>query len=157
LRDIANQAGTVCRDRAPGRHLLHRRSPFEDAARVVTKSYAAGSDHAPVQQQWETVTTATKPSPGTSQQRPPCNASLTAIEQESLLPRQADPATRIDLEQAMAISVTRTTDLVELTHTAAQLPEPLIPLPAAVRPSPDTASTMERITTAATEVRTDTA
>ncbi|HEY5247410.1 MAG TPA: hypothetical protein VIJ15_03030, partial [Dermatophilaceae bacterium] len=148
LRDIANQA----------RHL------YAVSARLAAASFTAGhlSEDAAravhdelrqpaqimhrLQQQWETVTTATKPSHEYVTATTTLHASLTAIERESLLPgEKVDLATRIDLEQAMADLRYAATDLVELTHTAAQLPEPLIRSGLLFAPARILPTTMERI------------
>jgi len=148
LRDIANQA----------RHL------YAVTARLAGASFTAGhlSEAAArvvheelrqpaqimhrLQQQWETVTTATKPSHEYVTATTILHASLTAIERESLLPGdQVNPARRIDLDQAMADLRYAATDLVELTHTAAQLPEPLIRSELLFAPARVLPSTMERI------------
>jgi len=148
LRDIANQArhlyavtaGLAAASFTAG-HLS------EDAARAVHEEL-----HQPaqvmyrLQQQWEAVTTATKPSHEYVSATTTLHASLTAIERESLLPGDhVDPARRIDLEQAMADLGYAATDLVELTHAAAQLPEPLIRSGLLFAPARILPSTMERI------------
>jgi excisionase family DNA binding protein len=148
LRDIANQ----------GRHLYAvtarlAASSFteghlsKDAARVVHEELRQPAQvmHR-LQQQWETVTTATKPSHEYVTATTTLHASLTAIERESLLPGdQIDPARRIHLDQAMADLRYAANDLVELTHTAAQLPEPLIRSQLLFAPARILPSTMERI------------
>jgi hypothetical protein len=148
LRDIANQA----------RHLYAVSARLaaasftsghlsEDAARAVHEELRkpAQTMHR-LQQQWETVTTATKPSHEYVTATTTLHASLTAIEQESLLPgKGVDPARRIDLDQAMADIRYAATDLVELTYTAAQLPEPLIRSGLLFAPARILPSTMERI------------
>jgi hypothetical protein len=74
------------------------------------------------------------------------HASLTAIERESLLPGdQVDPSGRIDMYQGMADLRYAATDLVEMTYTAAQLPEPLIRSGLLFDPARILPSTMERI------------
>ena len=99
-----------------------------------------------LQQQWETVTTATKPSHEYVTATTTLHASLTTIERESLPPGdQVDPARRIDLDQAMAELRYAATDLVELSYTAAQLPEPLIRSQLLFAPARILPSTMERI------------
>jgi len=148
LRDIANQA----------RHL------YAVSARLAAASFTAGhlsenaaravheELHQPaqimhrLQQQWETVTTATKPSHEYVTATTTLHSSLTAIERESLLPGdQVEPARRIDMEQAMADLRYAATDLVELSYTAAQLPEPLIRSGLLFAPARILPSTMERI------------
>jgi len=148
LRDIANQ----------GRHL------YAVSARLATASFTAGhlSEDAAravheelrqpaqimhrLQQQWETVTTATKPSHEYVTATTTLHSTLTAIEQESLLPGDhVEPARRIDLDQAMTDLRYAATDLVELSYTAAQLPEPLIRAQLLFAPARILPSTMERI------------
>ena len=148
LRDIANQAQHVYAVTArlaaasfTAGHLS------EDAARVVHEELRQPAQvmHR-LQQQWETVTTATKPSHEYVTATTTLHASLTAIERESLLPGdQVDPHRRIDLDQAMTNLRYAATDLVELTHTAAQLPEPLIRSGLLFAPARILPSTMERI------------
>ena len=99
-----------------------------------------------LQQQWETVATATKPSHQYVTATTTLHASLTAIERESLLPGdQVNPARRIDPGLAMTDLRYAATDLVELTHAAAQLPEPLIRSGLLFAPARILPSTMERI------------
>jgi hypothetical protein len=99
-----------------------------------------------LQQQWETVTTATKPSHEYVIATTTLHASLTAIERESLvLSDQIAASKRIDLDQALADLHYAATDLVELTFTAAQLPEPLIRSGLLFAPARILPSTMERI------------
>ena len=148
LRDIANQ----------GRHL------YAVSARLATASFTAGhlSEDAAravheelrqpaqimhrLQQQWETVTTATKPSHEYVTATTTLHSTLTAIEQESLLPGDhVEPARRIDLDQAMTDLRYAATDLVKLSYTAAQLPEPLIRSGLLFAPARILPSTMERI------------
>jgi hypothetical protein len=148
LRDIANQA----------RHL------YAVSARLAAASFTAGNlseDAARVvhielrepaqvmhqlQRRWETVTTAAKPSHEYVTATTTLHASLTAIERESLLPgKGVDAARRIDLDQAMTDIRYATTDLVELTHMAAELPEPLIRSGLLFAPARILPSTMERI------------
>jgi excisionase family DNA binding protein len=148
LRDIANQARHLC---AASAHLaaasVTAGNLSEDAARVVHEELRQPAQimHR-LQQQWETVTTATKPSHEYVTATTTLHSSLTAIERESLLPgAQVDPARRIDLEQALNDLRYAATDLVELTHTAAQLPEPLIRSQLLFAPARILPSTMERI------------
>ena len=148
LRDIANQ----------GRHLYAVSARLtaasftagnlsEDAARAVHEELRQPAQNMHrLQQQWGTVTTATKPSHEYVTATTTLHASLTAIERESLLPGdQVDPARRIDLDQAMAELRYAATDLVELSYTAAQLPEPLIRAGLLFAPARILPSTMERI------------
>jgi hypothetical protein len=148
LRDIANQArhlyAVTARLAAASFTAGHL---SEDAARVVHEEL-----HRPaqimqrLQQQWETVTTATKPSHEYVTATTTLHASLTAIERQSLLPgERVEPARRIDLDQAMADLRYATTDLSELTHTAAQLPEPLIRSGLLFAPARILQSRMERL------------
>jgi hypothetical protein len=148
LRDIASQA----------------RQLYAASARLAAASFTAGhlSEAAAravheelrqpaqimhrLQQQWETVTTATKPSHEYVTATTTLHTSLTTIERESLLPGdQVEPARRIDTDQAMTDLRYAATDLVELTHTAAQLPEPLIRSGLLFAPARILPSTMERI------------
>ena len=129
LRDIANQA----------RHL------YAVSARLVATSVTTGHlpDHAAdvvhvelrnaaqvmnrLQQQWQSVTTATRPSHEYVTATTTLHASLSAIERESLLPgERVDVANRIDIAQALVNLRYATIDLAELTQTGAQLPEPFI-------------------------------
>jgi excisionase family DNA binding protein len=148
LRDIANQA----------RHLYAASARLaaasftaghlsEDAARAVHEELRQPAQimHR-LQQQWGTVTTATKPSHEYVTAATTLHASLTAIEREGPLPgNQVDPARQIDLDQALADLRYAATDLVELTHAAAQLPEPLIRSGLLFAPARILPSTMERL------------
>lgn len=148
LRDIANQA----------RHL------YAVTARLAAASFTAGhlSEHAArivhqelrepaqvmhaLQQHWGTVTTATKPSHEYVTATTTLHTSLTAIERQILLPgKELDLGDRIDIDQALADLRYAATDLVELTHTAAHLPEPLIRSKVLFAPARILPSTMERI------------
>jgi excisionase family DNA binding protein len=148
LRDIASQA----------RHL------YAVSARLAAASFTAGNlseDAARVvhvelrepaqvmhelQQRWETVTTAAKPSHEYVTATTTLHASLTAIERENPHPReQVDPATRVDLVQALTDLRYAATDLAELTHTSAQLPEPLIRSGLLFAPARILPATMERL------------
>jgi excisionase family DNA binding protein len=148
LRDIANQARHVYAASArlaaasfTAGHLA------EDAARAVHEELRQPAQimHQ-LQQQWETVTTATKPSHEYVTATTTLHASLTTIERESLPPgAHVDPTRRIDLDQAVADLRYAATDLVELTNTAAQLPEPLIRSGLLFAPARILPSTMERV------------
>ena len=119
----------------------------EDAAQVVHDELRDASQvmHR-LQQQWETVTTATRPGHEYVTATTTLHASLSAIERESLLPgAQVEPAKRIDLNRALTDLRYAATDLVELTHTGAQLPEPLIRSEVLFAPARILPSTMERI------------
>jgi len=148
LRDIANQS----------RHL------YAVSARLTAASFTEGhlsEDTARLvhielrepamamhrlQQQWATVTTATKPSHEYVTATTTLHASLTTIERESLLlGDQIHPHRRIDVNQALTDLRYAATDLVELTHTAAQLPEPLIRSELLFAPARILPSTMERV------------
>jgi excisionase family DNA binding protein len=148
MRDIANQARhlyvVTARLAAASFTTGHL---AEDAARVVHEELRQPAQimHR-LQQQWETVTTATKPSHEYVTATTTLRASLTAIERESLLPGDhVDPARRIDLDQAMTDLRYAATDLVELAHAAARLPEPLIRSGLLFAPARILPSTMERI------------
>jgi hypothetical protein len=99
-----------------------------------------------VQQQWETVTTATRPSHEYVAATTTLHTRLTNIEREGLSPsNQIQPERRINTDQALAELRYAATDLVELTHTAAQLPEPLIRSGVLSAPARILPSTMERM------------
>ena len=148
LRDIANQArhlyAVTARLAAASFTTGHL---SEDAARAVHEELRQPAQNMhQLQQQWETVTTATKPSHEYVTATTTLHASLTTIERESLPPGdQVDPARRIDPDQAMAELRYAATDLVELAYTAAQLPEPLIRSQLLFAPARILPSTMERI------------
>jgi hypothetical protein len=148
LRDIANQS----------RHL------YAVSTRLVAASFAAG--HLPsrdaemvhvelreaaevmhrLQQQWETVTTASRPTHEYVTATTALHASLTSLEPQSLSQGgQADAAKRIDVDQALADLRYAATDLVELTNTAKSLPEPLIRSGLLFAPARILPSTMERV------------
>jgi hypothetical protein len=148
LRDIANQA----------RHV------YAVSARLIGASVAAGqlSEEAAkalhaelrepagvmhrLQQQWEAVTTATRPSHEYVTATTTLHASLSAIERESLLPiDQINADKRLDMGRALADLRYAATDLVDLTHTGAQLPEPLIRSELLFAPARILPSTMERL------------
>ena len=148
LRDIANQA----------RHL------YAVSARLTAASVAAGqlseeaakAVHAELrepagvmhrlQQQWETVTTATRPSHEYVTATTTLHASLSAIERESLLPSdQINADKSLDVDRALADLRYAATDLVELAHTSAQLPDLLIRSELLFAPARILPSTMERL------------
>jgi len=80
-----------------------------------------------VQQQWETVTTATRPSREYVAATTALHTRLTSIQQENLSPANHTlSAGRINVDQALADLRFTATDLSELTYTAALLPEPLL-------------------------------
>jgi hypothetical protein len=148
LRDIANQA----------RHL------YAVSTAVATVSFTAGNFPGPevervhvelreaaqvmhrLQQQWKTVTTATRPSHEYVTATTALHTRLTTIESERLSPgNHVDPARQINVDQALADLRYAAADLVELTHTAAQLPEPLIRSGVLFAPARILPSTMERL------------
>jgi len=148
LRNIANQA----------RHL------YAVSARLAEASFAHGhlSEHAAesvhdelrdaaqvmhtLQQQWETATTATRPGHEYVTATTNLHASLSAIQREILLPSiEIGAAKRIDVDRALADLRYAATDLVELTHAGAQLPEPLIRSEQLFAPARILPSTMERV------------
>jgi len=148
LRNIANQA----------RHL------YAVNARLVADSLSQGhlSQHAAqaihlelreaaqvmhaLQQQWETVTTATRPGHEYVTATTNLHASLSAIEREILLPgEKVDVTRRVDVTEALTDLRYAATDLVELTHAGAQLPEPLIRSEQLFAPARILPSTMERV------------
>jgi hypothetical protein len=148
LRDVANQA----------RHLYAVSARLaaecftagllpENSARVIhTELQVPAQVMHRLQQQWDTVTTATKPTHQYVTSTSTLHAALTAIERKDLLPiDHIDPAKGIDLNQAMADLRYAATDLVELTHTSAQLPEPLIRSGLLFAPARILPSTMEHL------------
>ena len=148
LRDIANQA----------RHLYSVSTALvmdsftagnlsgPDAERVHVDLRAAAEVMHAVQQQWETVTTATRPSREYVAATTALHTRLTSIEQERLSPgNHTDPARPINVDQALADLRYAATDLVELTHTAALLPEPLIRAGLLFAPARILPATLERM------------
>jgi hypothetical protein len=148
LRDIANQA----------RHL------YAVSTALATVSFTSGNLSGPevervhvelgaatrvmhaVQQQWETVTTATRPSREYVAATTALHTRLTTIESERASPgNHTDPARRINVNQALADLRYTATDLVELTHKAAVLPEPLIRAGLLFAPARILTSTLERL------------
>src|SRR5665647_1025855 len=148
LRNIANQA----------RHL------YAVNARLVADSFTRGhlSEHAAesvhdelreaaqvmhaLQKQWETVTTATRPGHEYVTATTNLHASLSAIERDILLPgEKVDISRRVDVDAALTDLRYAATDLVELTHAGAQLPEPLIRSEQLFAPARILPSTMERV------------
>jgi hypothetical protein len=74
------------------------------------------------------------------------HTQLTAIQHDSLSPsNHNDSGRRINVDQAMTDLRYAATDLSELTHTAAQLPEPLIRSGLLFAPARILPSTMERL------------
>jgi hypothetical protein len=148
LRDIANQ----------GRHL------YAVTARLAAASFTAGHLSANaaravheqlrqpaqimhrLQQEWEMVTTATRPGHEYVTATTTLHTQLTAIQQDSLSrSNHNDSARRISVDQAMTDLRYAATDLSELTHTAAQLPEPLIRSRLLFAPARILPFTMERL------------
>jgi hypothetical protein len=148
LRDIANQA----------RHLYAVSTALvmdsftagnlsrPDTERVHVELRAAAQVMHAVQQQWETVTTATRPSREYVAATTALHTRLTTIGQERLSPgNHTDPARRINVDQALADLRYAATDLAELTHTAAVLPEPLIRAGLLFAPARILPATLERL------------
>ena len=80
-----------------------------------------------LQQQWETVTTATRPSHEYVTATTTLHASLSAIEAESLLPSdQLNADKSLDVERARADLRYAATDLVAPARTSSQMPDLLI-------------------------------
>lgn len=148
LRDIANQARhlyAVSARLAAVSYTSGNLSEHDAALIHVELREAAEAMHA-VQQQWETVTTATRPSHEYVTATTTLHARLTTIEREDpSLSSQIEPARRINTDQALADLRYAATDLVDLTHTAAQLPEPLIRAGVIFAPARILSSTMERM------------
>jgi hypothetical protein len=148
LRDIANQArhlyatsarlAAAC---ATAGHLPeHEAKAIHGELREATQVMNA------LQQQWKPVTTVTRPGHEYVTATTTLHASLSAITQEILLPADhIDAAKRIDVDQALADLRYAATDLVELSYTAAQLPEPLIRSGLLFAPARILPSTMERL------------
>lgn len=117
-----------------------------DAELVHVDLRAAAQVMHRLQQQWKTVTTATRPSHEYATATTALHTRLTTIEQESLSPgNHTDPARRINVDQALADLRYTATDLSELTHSAAQLPEPLIRSGLLFAPARTLPSTLERM------------
>jgi len=99
-----------------------------------------------MQQQWTTVTTATRPSHEYVTATAALYTRVTTIEQQDLSPgNHTDPARRINVDQALADQRYTATDLSELTHTAALLPEPFLRAGLLFTPARILPSTMERL------------
>jgi hypothetical protein len=99
-----------------------------------------------VQQQWETVTTATRPSREYVAATTALHTRLTTIQRENLSPgNHTASAGRIDVDQALADLRYAATDLSELTHSAAQLPEPLLRAGLLFAPARILPATLERM------------
>jgi hypothetical protein len=148
LRNIANQARHLYAVNArlveasltQGHHHEHAAESVHDELRE-----AAQVMHA-LQKQWETVTTATRPGHEYVTATTNLQASLSAIEREILLPEEKlDLTRRVDAGRALTDLRYAATDLVELTHAGAQLPEPLIRSEQLFAPARILPSTMERV------------
>jgi hypothetical protein len=148
LRDIANQARhlyavstTLVMDSFTAGNLSG-----PDAEQVHVELRAAAQVMHAVQQQWETVTTASRPSREYVAATTALHTRLTTIGQERLSPgNHTDPARRINVDQALTDLRYTATDLAELTHTAAQLPEPLIRAGLLFAPARILPATLERL------------
>jgi hypothetical protein len=148
LRDIANQARhlytvttTLAMDSFTAGNLSE-----PDAERVHIELRAAAEVMHAVQQQWEIVTTATRPSREYVAATTALHTRLTTIQQQKpSAGNQADPDGRINVDQALADLRYAATDLAELTHTAALLPEPLLRAGLLFAPARILPSTVERM------------
>ena len=148
LRNITNQArhlyavsarlveASFTNGHLPGRAAEVVHDELRDAAQVMHT----------LQQQWEAVTTATRPGHEYVTAATNLHASLSAIEREDLDPNnEIGTANGIDVDQALADLRYAATDLAELTHAGAQLPEPLIRSEQLFAPARILPSTMERV------------
>jgi hypothetical protein len=147
LRDITNQARHVY---AVSTRLMTASFTAghvsEDAARVVhVELRAAAETMHDLQQQWGTVTTATRPGHEYVTATTTLHTSLTALERELSPDNHVDVAHRIDTDQALADLRYAATDLAKLTHAAAQVPEPLLRSGLLFAPARILPSTMERL------------
>jgi len=118
----------------PDAELVHR--DLREAALVMHR----------LQEQWKTVTTATRPNHEYVTATTALHTRLTTIQQEDLSPgnHTASPG-RINVDQALADLRYAATDLTELTHTAALLPEPLIRSGLLFAPARILPATLERM------------
>jgi hypothetical protein len=148
LRNIANQArhlyavnarlaeASFTRGHLSEHEAKSAHNELRDAAQVM---------HA-LQQQWETVTTATRPGHEYVTATTNLHTSLATIEREILPANEKDDVTRrVDVDRALADLRYAATDLVELTHAGAQLPEPIIRSEQLFAPARILPSTMERV------------
>jgi len=148
LRDIANQA----------RHLYAVSARLvavsattgdlseDDAELVHVQLRAAAEAMHTLQQRWETVTTATRPTHEYVTATTTLHPRLTSIERVNLSPSSlVDSARGINVDQALGDLRYTATDLVELTQNAAQLPEPLIRAGLLFAPARILPSTIERM------------
>ncbi len=148
LRDVANQAGhlyAVCTalvmDSFTAGNLSGR-----DAELVHRELRAAAQVMHRLQEQWKTVTTATRPNHEYVTATTALHTRLTTIQSENLSPgNHTASARRINVNQALTDLRYAATDLVELTHTAALLPEPLIRAGLLFAPARILTSTLERL------------
>jgi hypothetical protein len=148
LRDIANQARHLYAVTAAVVTVSTPAAPAsEEAGRAVHAELRQAAEvmHA-LSRQWEMVTTATRPGHEYVTATTTLHTQLNAIQQDSLSwSNHNNSARRINVDQAMTDLRYATTDLSELTHTAAQLPEPLIRSGLLFAPARILPSTMERL------------
>jgi len=148
LRNIANQARNlyavtagVVTDSPPSRHTCQ-----EGRRAVHAELRTAAEVMRTLARQWETVTTATRPSHEYVTATTALHTQLSAIQHGSLTPNNHHDSTRrINAGQAMHDLAYAATDLSELTYTAAQLPEPLIRSGLLFAPARSLPSTIERL------------
>jgi len=148
LRDVANQARhlyavstalvmdsfTAGNLPGPDADLVHR--DLREAAQVMHR----------LQEQWKTVTTATRPNHEYVTATTALHTRLTSIQQENLSRGNHTPsAGRINVDQALTDLRYAATDLSELTYTAAQLPEPLLRAGLIFAPARILPATVERM------------
>ncbi len=148
LRDIANQARHLYAVSAAVTTVSFTTGSLSsrDAELVHTELRAAGEVMHTLQQQWQTVTTATRPSHEYVTATTALHTRLSIIDAESLsASNQINSALRINVDQALADLRYAATDLVELTNTASLLPEPLIGSGLLFAPARILPSTMERV------------
>jgi len=148
LRNIANQARHLyaVSARLAEASFAHGHLPEQAAKSVHFELHDAAQVMHTLQQQWETVTTGTRPGHDYVTATTNLHASLSAIEQEILPPNEKDDVTgRVDVDRALADLRYAATDLVELTHAGAQLPEPLIRSEQLFAPARILPSTLERV------------
>src|SRR5665647_902517 len=99
-----------------------------------------------LQEQWKTVTTATRPNHEYVTATTALHTRLTTIQSENLSPgNQTASARRINVDQALTDLRYTASDLVELTQTAALLPEPLLRAGLLFAPARILPSTVERM------------
>jgi hypothetical protein len=118
----------------PDAELVHR--DLREAAQVMHR----------LQEQWKTVTTATRPNHEYVTATTALHTRLTTIQQENLSPgNHTASAGRINVDQALTDLRYAATDLSELTYTAAQLPEPLLRAGLIFAPARILPATVERM------------